>query len=85
MILFNDMPPKILTIPEIIQELNASGGDWHLIDHTYVLPEVRVTGHQSIANSISSGVVVKTFINANNAEIKAFLAKALDVPERLDL
>ncbi len=79
------MPPRIISLEEIRGILNASGGTWTEIQHLNMLPVVTIAGAQMISASQTSGLVIKAFLNADTGEIRLFLAKATDVPERNNL
>lgn len=81
------MPPRILTINEILSGLNGSSvaGPWVELPGVNGIPVVSINGPSNIVVSFNSAYVVKTFINSETAEIKSFLAKSIDLPGRENL
>lgn len=81
------MPPRILTTEEIITHLNGNAptGQWVEVQQLNLLPKVSVTGPSIIMGQLNSGLVLKTFINTTTAEIRMFLAKSINIPERPNL
>lgn len=70
----------VKTIPEILSEL---GPQWQVIDGLYFLPITEINTIQKMFNvNLNSGLVLKTFINTSTGEIKTYIAKMLDIPER---
>ena len=82
------MPPQPLSSQEIIGRLNAEPGNigiWSEVPTLNGLPIVSIHGPQSISYSPNSGLVLKAFINSATAEVRVFLAKAMNIPERSSL
>ncbi len=76
-------PPVTKTIAEIKETLDSEGkGLWLPLNDYYGLVVVSVDG--PIINFLEGkkGMVLKAFFNTETAEIRTFVAKNLDVPDR---
>ena len=80
------MKPPLKKIKEILKELNPpeGKGDWYAVDGIEAFGKVRVEGNK-VQSDFSRMVVVKLFKNKKTGEIKTYLAKNLDTPERESL
>lgn len=80
------MESPLKTIKEILKELNPpeGKGDWYTIEGIWTLGRVRIKDNKA-QSDFNSMVVVKLFKNKKTGEIKTYLAKNLDTPERESL
>ena len=77
-----DVPKPIKTIEQILTELNNQGaGMWIALEGYYGLPGLKIEDNGSVANG-KDIIVGKVFVNTATGEIKTFVAKTLDIPER---
>lgn len=79
------MPPAVATPAKILEQLNndtetRDKGPWIASDGYQALTTV-IPGPQIQFNP-ANGVVIKSFVSTRTGEIKLFLVKLLDVPER---
>lgn len=79
------MPPPIGTVEATLQRLNtdphtASLGPWIVLNEYQAMTSVDIGS--TINFDPNRGVVVKNFVSSKTGEIRAFLVKLLDVPER---
>lgn len=81
-----DMPPVVKTIEAVIRDLNAEGkGTWVILDEYYGLNSVEVESATINFLAAKSGLVLKAFLNVNTTEVRIYLAKQLDTPDRAKL
>lgn len=79
------MKPPLKTIEEILRDLNgADGTDWVRVDGIWTLLKIRVSDNNVYAGA-ERLIIVKLFKNIKTGELKSYLAKNLDVPERENL
>ncbi|MFH2063067.1 MAG: hypothetical protein ABIJ46_02830 [bacterium] len=77
--------PLVNTREQILKRLNGAetAGDdpWEEMEGYYSMLTAVFTG-KGIINNLNRSVILKAFINKHTGEIRTFLAKVLDVPER---
>lgn len=76
-------PPPVKTVRQILDELNGVGINtpWIELNDLHALISAKVSANK-LNFDLGQGLVVKLFINLNDAQIRIYLAKALDVAER---
>ena len=83
------MPPTPLETPtQILERLNTiaptnTDAPWIMADSAQALIEASLS--PTVSYNVNNGWVVKTFISTKTGEVKLFLAKLLDIPERGNL
>ncbi|MEK7081257.1 MAG: hypothetical protein AAB902_02630 [Patescibacteria group bacterium] len=78
------LPPPTKTIEEILTDLNAEGkGTWIPLDGYYGISSPELTDSK-IVNFLSAkrGIVFKSFLNLQTAEVRSYVAKFLDIPDK---
>jgi hypothetical protein len=80
------MEPPIKTRKQILEELNSGGSNnWVESEGLFSFISIQVRDDKKVLARTESVVVVKLFANNKTGEIKSYLAKELDVPERESL
>jgi len=79
-------PPITQTIQQILDTLNGTQLDrpWIAIDGYYAINQTNIVNGVVNFNQ-NSGIILKAFFNKNTGEIKTYIAKYLDIPERESL
>ena len=74
--------PILKTTNEIIGYLNGlKVGTWVLTEDYYALTTVKIEDANIVFNP-SNGAILKAFLNTDTGELRIYLAKVLDVPDR---
>lgn len=85
-ILKRHMPPAVARIDQVLENLNTNYNDqpgttpWVALNEYQTMTTVQL-GPQ-IGFNPTRGVIVKNFVNTRTGEVRSFLVKLLDVPER---
>ncbi len=81
-----EIPPVVKTVEEIVENLNRlNHGVWIPLDGNYAISKPEILGREINFLSAKEGVILKAFLNTNTAELKFFVAKYLDIPNRENL
>ena len=81
-----EITPVIKTIKQIQDELNGGGPEvWVPVDGFYGLAKPEVANGEVNFFASKEGIVLQVFLNITTSEIKLFVAKYLDVPNRENL
>lgn len=75
-------PPPTKTVQQISAELNAKGGQWIRVPNLFSITTPNINENIVNYGNPTNGIILVAFLNLENSEVKLFVAKYLDVPER---
>lgn len=79
-------PPPIKTISQILSDLNGENkGTWIPIDGHFAITRPIENGKMINYGMPIDGIILKAFFNQNTSEIRTYIAKFLDDPDRENL